>query len=276
MTTYGVLSGPYSAPSLSDTGAPVSGATLQVNIAGGSAATLYADHLGGALLSNPLTSNAAGRFVNASNGVTAIWVDTSQAYDCILTYPTGQSFTFANIYALGAGLDTSTFAPINSPLFTGNPRAPTTALNDNSSSLATTAYVQGQGFAPLASPGFSGVPTAPTAAAGTNTTQIATTAFVTAAFGTVTAGTGKLQFGKTLLQWGTASVVASTATVTLPTAYADATYIIQLTPVVTSSGGLIADSQTITASNFVINGAQSGSGSPVSFTCHWTTFGQTA
>lgn len=100
-------------------------------------------------------------------------------------------------------------APINSPIFTGDPQAPTPATSDNDTSIATTAFVKAQGYvtiltapvtsvagktgavtlvvadvsgaAPLASPTFTGIPAAPTAAPGTNTTQIATTAFVTAA-----------------------------------------------------------------------------------------------
>ena len=72
-------------------------------------------------------------------------------------------------------------APLASPTFTGVPAAPTAAVDTNTTQLATTAYVVGQGYAKLASPALSGTPTAPTATAGTNTTQIATTAFVTSA-----------------------------------------------------------------------------------------------
>jgi hypothetical protein len=56
--------------------------------------------------------------------------------------------------------------------------ATTPATADNSTNIATTAYVRAQGYAALASPAFTGTPTAPTAAVGTNTTQLATTAFV--------------------------------------------------------------------------------------------------
>ena len=45
------------------------------------------------------------------------------------------------------------------------------------------------GAAPLASPTFTGIPAAPTATAGNNTTQVATTAFVTNAVSTATSGT---------------------------------------------------------------------------------------
>lgn len=65
-----------------------------------------------------------------------------------------------------------------SPAFTGTPTAPTAAVDTNTTQLATTAYVVGQGYAKLASPTFTGTPAAPTAAAGTNTTQLATTAYV--------------------------------------------------------------------------------------------------
>jgi hypothetical protein len=97
--------------------------------------------------------------------------------------------------ALDAKLSTatasSTYAPLASPSLTGTPLSTTAAVDTNTTQIATTAYVVGQGYlksatasstyAPLASPGLTGTPTAPTASAGTNTTQIATTAFVTAA-----------------------------------------------------------------------------------------------
>lgn len=103
-------------------------------------------------------------------------------------------------------------APIDSPVFTGNPRAPTPADGDNDTSIATTAFVKNQdyvtaltapvtsvfgrtgdvvaetddydvsqvtGAAPLASPTFTGDPKAPTPAPGDSDTSIATTEFVT-------------------------------------------------------------------------------------------------
>jgi len=95
-------------------------------------------------------------------------------------------------------------ALLASPVFTGTPSAPTPLAGDNSTNIATTAFVQnalataavtsfntrtgavtltlgdvtGAGGAPIASPALTGTPTAPTASAGTNTTQLATTAFV--------------------------------------------------------------------------------------------------
>nr|WP_259282874.1 phage tail protein [Enterobacter roggenkampii] len=110
------------------------------------------------------------------------------------------------------------YAPKASPTFTGTPKAPTAAAGNNTTQLATTAFVQAALIAlvngapatldtlkeiaaainndpnfsttinnalalkaPLASPTFTGTPKATTAAAGNNTTQLATTAFVQAA-----------------------------------------------------------------------------------------------
>ena len=109
----------------------------------------------------------------------------------------------------------SQYAPKESPTFTGTPKAPTPAAGNNTTQLATTAFVQAAltalingapatldtlkeiaaainndpNFsttinnalaqkAPLSSPTLTGTPTAPTAAQSVNNTQIATTAFV--------------------------------------------------------------------------------------------------
>ena len=58
--------------------------------------------------------------------------------------------------------------------------ATTPATGNNSTAVATTAYVRAQAYAPLASPALTGTPTVPTATVNTNTTQAASTAFVQA------------------------------------------------------------------------------------------------
>ena len=72
------------------------------------------------------------------------------------------------------------YALINSQTFTGTPRVPTPTTSDNSTLIASTAYVQNNlvNYAPIFSPTLTGTPAAPTASAGTSTTQLATTAFV--------------------------------------------------------------------------------------------------
>ena len=112
----------------------------------------------------------------------------------------------ANITAANAAI--ALRATTYSPTLTGNPRAPTATVADNSTTIATTAYVMAQDDlrreyadtsilanvgalesstttaiglrANIASPTFTGVPAAPTAGAGTRTTQLATTAYVMA------------------------------------------------------------------------------------------------
>lgn len=71
----------------------------------------------------------------------------------------------------------ASYAPLASPTFSGTPSVPTAAPGTSTTQAASTAFVA-TSFAPLASPAFSGVPTGPTAANSTNTTQLATTAFV--------------------------------------------------------------------------------------------------
>lgn len=53
-------------------------------------------------------------------------------------------------------------APLASPTFTGTPAAPTPTAGTNTTQIATTAYVVGQGYAPIASPTFTGTLTTPT------------------------------------------------------------------------------------------------------------------
>ena len=116
-----------------------------------------------------------------------------------------------------AALDTlfAAKASLASPVFTGDPKAPTPTVGDNDTSIATTAFVATAlaalvnsspstldtlkeladalgddpnyaatvttllaAKAPLASPALTGNPTAPTQAAGDSSTKVATTAFV--------------------------------------------------------------------------------------------------
>lgn len=80
-------------------------------------------------------------------------------------------------------------ASVASPTFTGTPLSTTAPADTNTTQIATTAYVMGQGYlksttasatyAQLSSPNFSGTPTAPTApSVGGNSLQIANLSFV--------------------------------------------------------------------------------------------------
>ena len=160
------------------------------------------------------TSAAASTYLTQSNAASTY--QTIAGMSSYLTTASAAS-TYQTISGMSSYLTTasaaSTYftianaankADLASPVFTGNPTAPTPATADNDTSIATTAFVKAQGYltsapvtsvagktgavtldvgdvsgaAPLASPSLTGTPTAPTAAAATNTTQIATTAFV--------------------------------------------------------------------------------------------------
>lgn len=158
---------------------------------------------------------------NTSNKSTSITTDGSSD----TKYPSVKAvkdYVDASVSGVAFQTNLDAKADKNSPVFTGTPSMPTgttgvTQSNtDNSTKLATTAFVQNAisagvidattsdkgkiklagdlggtadaptvpglaSKAPLASPALTGTPTAPTATAGTNDTQIATTAFVTAA-----------------------------------------------------------------------------------------------
>ena len=135
------------------------------------------------------TSAASSTYLTQANAASTY--QTQAGMSSYLTTSAAAS-TYQTQAGMSAYLTTasasSTYAPLASPALTGTPTAPTAAVDTNTTQVATTAYVIGQGYlksatasstyAPLASPALTGTPTAPTAAAATNTTQIATTAFV--------------------------------------------------------------------------------------------------
>lgn len=161
---------------------------------------------------NPLSADGAGYFYDQT---TVIWADSAGAYDAELDLGNGQTFTYEGLYLLGAATNTSGFAPIDSPTFTGVPQAPTPASNDSSGKIATTAFVTAQGFATLNSPALTGTPTAPTPTTGDDDTSIATTAFVqdallpanlASSFAQALAADGYITLpGGLMIQWGTHS-----------------------------------------------------------------------
>lgn len=88
--------------------------------------------------------------------------------------------TVPGSYAESVATSLAARAPLASPAFTGTPTAPTQSNADNSTKLATTAYVQNNltAKAPLASPTFTGTPKSTTPAATDSSTRLATTAYV--------------------------------------------------------------------------------------------------
>lgn len=113
----------------------------------------------------------------------------------------------------------ATLAPLASPAFTGSPTAPTPAVSDASTRIATTSFVAASflakmdaasTYAPLASPALTGTPTAPTPAASDSSTRLATTAFSTSA---VTTEASRAQAAEALLAPKANPTLSGTVTV---------------------------------------------------------------
>jgi hypothetical protein len=121
----------------------------------------------------PLNSNLSS--LGAASALAIYWRSAANTWSPVTI---GNNLTFVS-GTLSASL-TGT-APLDSPIFTGDPQAPTPAKADNDTSVATTAFVKTvvADYAPLASPVLTGTPVAPTPASTDNSTTIATTAYVT-------------------------------------------------------------------------------------------------
>lgn len=80
-----------------------------------------------------------------ANGQCVCFVDSTLKYDFTLS-PSTDTDPPTNPYwtvgSMGYQEMIASFAPINSPVFTGNPEAPTPTLGDSSSAIATTQFVQ--------------------------------------------------------------------------------------------------------------------------------------
>ena len=169
------------------------------------------DTINTAILANVslLNSNAASQDTQIVN----LWANAATQTASIVTLTANagaQADTITSLTA-NAGAQSTAIAlraNISSPVLTGNPRSVTVSVGDDSTTIATTAYVMAQDSvrrtyvdtnilgniasitsyadaqlalrANIASPTLTGTPTAPTASAGVATTQLATTAYVMA------------------------------------------------------------------------------------------------
>lgn len=164
---------------------------------------------------NAAAKSASDAASIVATGADKTYVDTAVAPKADKTYVDSQDALKADKTYVDS--QDALKAPLASPAFSGAPTAPSPPNADNSTKLATTAWVQTNApgtppatatplvdgtaavgtatkyaredhvhptdtsRAPVASPTFTGVPAAPTASPGTNTTQLATTAYVTTA-----------------------------------------------------------------------------------------------
>jgi hypothetical protein len=118
---------------------------LAIVHAGVTSRTTRADFLAG-ITDNilPAQTGQAGRYLS-TNGTTASWqpivipsVPVTSVFGRV-----GDILAQAGDYSVG---QVTGAAPLASPVFTGNPTAPTPANADNSVSVATTAFVKNQGY----------------------------------------------------------------------------------------------------------------------------------
>lgn len=132
-------------------------------------------------------------FVPHNTPVVSTWAqDINNFFYRTFGAPTTAAQALTAIGGLSTTTAAATYAPINSPTFTGTPTLPTGTVavtqttGNNTTRPATTAFVQNTvaAYAPLASPVFTGTPSIPTGTTGVtqsnvdSTTKIATTAFV--------------------------------------------------------------------------------------------------
>jgi hypothetical protein len=154
--------------------------------------------LDGTILDADINASAAiaqSKIANLTTDLAAKAPLASPTFTGTPTLPTGTIATTQTAGNSTTAVATTAFvttadnlkANLASPTFTGTPLSTTAAVDTNTTQIATTAYVVGQGYAKLASPTFTGTPTLPTGtiattqSAGNSTTAVATTAFVTTA-----------------------------------------------------------------------------------------------
>lgn len=96
---------------------------------------LYQDFILGAIATRPAAGSKGRRFTSTDTNV--------EYYDDGVTW---QAISYAQSQVVNLTTDLGAKAPLASPTFTGTPAAPTPSTGDNSTKIATTAYVQAQGY----------------------------------------------------------------------------------------------------------------------------------
>lgn len=144
--------------------------------------------LGGTAAKTSKKLSNAG-YVNMASGDVTTGLRYMSVYDKtndvhVIINPTVTLGTLASM-GIGAGLvndGSGNLTIATSAALPGSPTTTTQAPGDNTTNIATTAFIAAALAlkANLASPALTGTPTAPTAAPNTNSTQIATTAYVDA------------------------------------------------------------------------------------------------
>lgn len=119
--------------------------TVANNIEAVTAVAAVADLLADAPANAVTASEAAEEAVAAAASIGGFDLSGAQAANDVIMWDTGLTkFVRRTIGNLTSLLGLSSYALINSPTFTGSPAAPTPSVADNSTRLATTAFVKAQ------------------------------------------------------------------------------------------------------------------------------------
>jgi len=148
------------------------------------------------------------------------------------------------------------YATVASPTFTGTVTIPTGASIAGYLTTASAAST----YAPLASPTLTGTPAAPTATAGTNTTQIATTAFVATSYAPLASptfsGTVTIPSGASISGYAPLASPTFTGTPAAPTATAGTSTTQVATTAFVNSNYAALTGATFTGTIYVANSSQ--------------------
>ena len=210
------------------------------------------------LTGTPLSTTAAVDTNTTQIATTAYVVgqasSTSPAIDGTATVGTSLKYARADHVH---PTDTSR-AALASPTFTGTPLSTTAAVDTNTTQIATTAYVIGQGYAKLASPTFTGTPTLPTGTIATtqtaldSSTKLATTAFVTTADNLKANLASPTFTGTPTLPTGTIATTQTAGNNT--TAVATTAFVTAAVPAIaTDAQARLGQSKTVTSSPYAVS-----------------------
>lgn len=89
-----------------------------------------------------------------AGGATGTVLSKSSATDYDAAWVAQSALTVAQSQVTNLTTDLSAKAPLASPTFTGTPAAPTAAVDTNTTQVATTAFIIGQGYAKIATEGW--------------------------------------------------------------------------------------------------------------------------
>lgn len=126
-------------PVINSNGNLAANATITIYLTGtGTHAPIFSDQSLTTALQNPQHTDQNGRPYSQA---TAFFADVNTAVDVTVLMQTGETYSYNTIWPNGQAPSFSGFLSNPNVVLTGNPTAPTPVTSDNSSSIATTAFI---------------------------------------------------------------------------------------------------------------------------------------